>query len=239
MDTQEIIDYYADLLPKEYVGQPNAYAQVQTLVAPILMPQGGDVLVDNEGQPIYDNEGQPITSNQIEPILPLALENAFNLETAVGVQLDQLGAYIGPSRVGFTFSGPITLTDTQYRQFLNWCILRNHLTGGVYAIQNFIVENFGGVIQVFNYPGQMRMGYTYLAAVGAQPVVEFFIKAGLLPVPLAIGAGSMIYPQSSNIFGFSLYEGPNYSFQVGCSLYDSPTTGIVLNYSNSLPAVLQ
>jgi hypothetical protein len=39
MTTQELINYYADLLILQYVGKPRAYATIQTLVTPVIMPQ--------------------------------------------------------------------------------------------------------------------------------------------------------------------------------------------------------
>lgn len=39
MTTQEIINYYADLLILQYVGKPRAYQTIQTMATPIIMPQ--------------------------------------------------------------------------------------------------------------------------------------------------------------------------------------------------------
>lgn len=39
MNTNELIDYYANLLALQYVGKPKAYATIQTLVTPVVMPQ--------------------------------------------------------------------------------------------------------------------------------------------------------------------------------------------------------
>lgn len=63
MTTQELIDYYANLLILQYIGQPRAYATIQALVEPTIMDQ-----------------------------LPITVQNAFDLETAVGAQLDTIGS---------------------------------------------------------------------------------------------------------------------------------------------------
>lgn len=39
MNTRELIDYYANLLILQYVGKARAYATIQTLVNPVVMPQ--------------------------------------------------------------------------------------------------------------------------------------------------------------------------------------------------------
>lgn len=39
MTTQELVNYYANLLILQYVGKPKAYATIQTLITPVLMPQ--------------------------------------------------------------------------------------------------------------------------------------------------------------------------------------------------------
>lgn len=39
MTTQELIDYYANLLTLQYVGKPKAYETVRATVTPVLMPQ--------------------------------------------------------------------------------------------------------------------------------------------------------------------------------------------------------
>ena len=39
MSTQDLVNYYADLLIKQYVGQPKAYAHIQTLATGAVIPQ--------------------------------------------------------------------------------------------------------------------------------------------------------------------------------------------------------
>ena len=39
MSTQDLINYYANLLILQYIGKPKAYATIQTLVNPVVMPQ--------------------------------------------------------------------------------------------------------------------------------------------------------------------------------------------------------
>lgn len=39
MNTNELINYYANLLIIQYIGKPKAYAEIQTLATPLVMPQ--------------------------------------------------------------------------------------------------------------------------------------------------------------------------------------------------------
>lgn len=62
MTTQDIINYYSNLLNLQYLGKPKAYATIQAIVTPVVMPQG---------------------SNTALPSLPLAVQDAFNLNPTV------------------------------------------------------------------------------------------------------------------------------------------------------------
>lgn len=69
-DLETSIEYYKDLLLYQYINQPKARGVIGLLVS--------QALVD---------------------LLPISLEGAFDIETAVGSQLDILGEYIGFNRV--------------------------------------------------------------------------------------------------------------------------------------------
>lgn len=69
MDTQELIHYYTELLIEQYRPMPKARATVEALV--------GEVIADQ----IYNS-----------------VLNAYNIDTAVGAQLDVIGKYVGVSR---------------------------------------------------------------------------------------------------------------------------------------------
>jgi hypothetical protein len=68
-DTTEIIEYYKDLLLYQYVNLPKARATIGALVAA-----------------------------SISDLIILDVNDGFNIETAVGAQLDMLGEFIGFSR---------------------------------------------------------------------------------------------------------------------------------------------
>lgn len=68
-DIQDIVDYYVDLLIIQYNDKPKARAHIDLIVREML---SSGILFD--------------------------IQDAFNLETAIGVQLDILGKYIGVNR---------------------------------------------------------------------------------------------------------------------------------------------
>lgn len=83
-DITEIVDYYINLLIIQYNQKPKARATISAVVNEIL---ANGVLLD--------------------------IQNGYNIDTAVGVQLDIIGKYVGVDRF-FTVSDPIdyfALTD--------------------------------------------------------------------------------------------------------------------------------
>lgn len=169
--------------------------------------------------------------------LPLAVQNAFNLigpNPAQGVQLDILGKYIGVSRNGNSFSGPVTLDDTDYLILLKIKILQNSLGSDLATIQQFLYNNFGGDIRVFDY-ADMTMDYFFDTGLGSNILLEVFIQDGLLPKPMGVGLRALIYaPIDSAFFGFSTYDYLGYNVSP-FNTYDSySTTSPWLTYDNTI-----
>lgn len=202
MTTNEIIDYYANLLILQYAKAPRAYATIQALVKPVIMDQ-----------------------------LPVAVQNAFGVDTAVGKQLDVIGKYMGVTRYGNDFAGnAITLTDSDFRQLIKFAIIRNNGGTSLADIQSLIHVFFPGDFLVFDYTN-MQMSYFFSTAIGSQQLAEMLVIQGLLPKPMAVGIGSLIYaPYVSSFFGMSSYSIT--SFQT----YDSTVTyheGDVVQYGSN------
>ncbi len=138
----------------------------------------------------------------IDEIIPLAVQNAFNLNgdnTAVGVQLDTLGKYAGVSRSGSGFSTSITLSDNDYFVLVKLAIAKNSAGSSLSDIQTLINTFFGTSIQVFDYQNMM-MSYFIDALVGSTDLVQLVITDGLLPRPMGVGL-TVFYP-ASLVFSF-------------------------------------
>lgn len=172
MTTLELKQYYANLLILQYISKPKASATVQTQVDGVIMDQ-----------------------------LPDQVEQAFDIDSAAGVQLDILGKYVGISRQGFDFSGPVTLGDADYRQVIRMKTFLNNSNSTLNDIQNFIHLFFNGQMFVYE-PAVMHIGYLIDSSFGSLTLIEFFVKAGLLPKPMAVLLAFVIFVDFKNLFGF-------------------------------------
>lgn len=174
MTTEDIITYYAKLLILQYVGKPKAYATIKALVRMVVMDQ-----------------------------LPVDVQDAFSIDTAVGDQLDILGKYVGADRSGNGFTAPITLDDDDYRAFIRICIVSNNNGSSLYDIQTLIHQQFGDEILVFDY-ANMHMNYFINYSVGSQDLIQMFITEGKLPKPMGVRL-AIIYAPGIEFFGFRTY----------------------------------
>jgi hypothetical protein len=194
MDTNDIITYYSDLLILQYKGLPKATATIQALVAPFVMDQ-----------------------------LPILVQNAYNVDTAVGVQLDVIGKYAGISRSGYTFAGPVTLNDDDYRVIIQLKQAKNSGTTSLDFIQTLIANFFPDTLLVFDYRG-MRIQYFLDSTQASTTLAQFVVKQGLLPKPMGVSLGLLIYaPNIKTFFCFRTYENPIYNGS-DANTYDSYQT---------------
>lgn len=196
MTAAELIAYYASLLIFQYTTQPNAVATVQAVVTPVIMDK---VLLD--------------------------VQNAFDIDTAIGVQLDVIGKYVGVSRNGFTFHGPITLDDDDFRVLITLKIIQNNAGSSLSVIQDLIDVYFSGQMFVFDY-ATMRLSYYLDHTLGNQNLVEMIITQHLLPKPMGVQLSSVIYAaDTSHFFGFVTYEQPTAINNSPYNTYEDYQTG--------------
>lgn len=183
MTNQELIDYYAKLLILQYRGKPKAFATIQALAKPVIMDQ-----------------------------LPLAVQGAFNIDDAIGTQLDVLGKYVGVTRTGHAPNGDvITLTDADFRSFIRVSVLKNSSGSDLATIQNLLNLFFAGEIFVFDYQ-DMTMDYLINASVGSQDLVKLFVTEGSLPKPMGVRLrGTIYFPVIDKFFGFRTYDLPGHN----------------------------
>ncbi len=206
--TDDIIEYYADLLILQYLGKPKAYETIRTMVGPIIMDQ-----------------------------LPAQVQNAFNLtgsDIAVGVQLDVLGKYVGVTRTGTGFYNPITLDDTDFLTLINMAILRNNAGSSLYDIELLLNQYFAGEVYVFDYKN-MTMSYLIDTSVGSQDLIDLFVTEHLLPKPMGVGITVIAYPNPTSLFGLRTYAGPN-NLATPLNNYTSYNNSwFVLSYQDAIP----
>lgn len=205
MTNQEIIDYYAKLLILQYREKPKAFGTIQTVVENVIMDQ-----------------------------LPVAVQDAFDLETAEGVQLDVIGKYVGVSRVAYDFTGPIILDDDDFRTMIKIAIIKNGFGSSLAEIQELIYQFFEGSLLVFDFQN-MRMGYFFDSAIGSRPLAEVFVRTGFLPKPMGVQLSALIYTNNiDNLFGFRTYELPPFNV-TGFNDYDNYDMDAPwLNYTDAI-----
>lgn len=179
MTLSELSDYYASLLPLQYREKPNAFGTIKALATMAIIDQ-----------------------------LPMAVQNAFTIGSAVGVQLDVIGKYVGVTRYGNGFSMPITLNDADFTQLIRIAILSNNAGSSLYTIQGLLSTFFAGQIFVFDYKN-MHLSYFINSSVGSQDLVQLLVTQKLLPKPMAVAIASIIYaPTIDTFFGFRTYDLP-------------------------------
>lgn len=177
MTDLELQQYYSGLLILQYRQQPKATAHIEALVKQVIADQ-----------------------------IITQVQDAFALDTAVGVQLDVIGKYAGVTRNGYNFSGPVTLNDDDFRLFIKIAIIENNAGSSLNDIQNLLHMFFEGALFVFDHQN-MHMDYFVDTNQVGEPLVEFFIKAGKLPKPMGVGIGAIIAaPDVDHFFQFRTYQ---------------------------------
>lgn len=189
MTTQELINYYANLLILQYLQKPKAYTSIQASATPIIMAQ----------------------SDLTQETLPLAVQDGYNLtgsDLAIGLQLNTLGKYAGVSRSGSGFFGPITLDDSDFATLIQIAILTNSAGSSLATIQSLLQQFFPNEVLVFDYQ-TMRMSYLISSSIGSQDLIQLVVSEGLLPKPMGVELAATIYaPVIDRFFGFQTYQYP-------------------------------
>ncbi len=179
--TESIVRYYSKLLILQYLQKPKARATVEGVVTPVIMDQ-----------------------------LPTKIQGAFALESAVGVQLDVIGKYVGVTRDGYSFTGPIVLNDADYRTLIKIKIIQNNSGSSLATIQQFLFDNFNMTVFVVDYQS-MRLSYLIDPAIGSLELAQVLVTKKLLPKPMAVQLSSIIYtPFITTLFGFRTYQYAGY-----------------------------
>lgn len=174
--TASLKKYYADLLILQYIGKPKANATIQAIVEPVIMD-----------------------------MLPLKVQNAYEIGTAEGVQLDVIGKYVGVSRHGYGLSGqPITLNDADYVQLLKLVIIKNNSGSSLAAIQSLLASSFPG--QIFVSDNQtMGLNYLIIESIGTSDLLELMTTGNYLPSPMGVQTSVVAVPAHTFPF-FAFYK---------------------------------
>jgi fibronectin type 3 domain-containing protein len=204
-----LVDYYANLLIIQYLGQPKAYATIQALAEIATLSSSSTSTADTQ--------------------LPLAVQNGFNLGTAQGVQLDILGKYAGVTRK----NGNTTLSDSDFRRLIQAAIGLNGMGSDLASIQNFIAQFFPGDLLVVDNANMTFEYYVNSATLSAN-LINALIAEGLLPRPMGVQITPLITaPNITQIFDLRNYEAPAPTLSKGFNSYSGYNASTCwLSYGN-------
>jgi len=180
MTTEQIQTYYANLLILQYIKKPKAYATIYAQVRPVLMDQ-----------------------------IPIAIQNAFNIDTAVGEQLDWIGKYVGAFRLNYTSDSQVSLDDSDFRILIKMLIIKNNSGSSLGTIQSLLEANFGALVSVFDNQA-MGLAYTLVETLGSPELLDVLVYNDYLPRPMAVETSVTIVPVFDYpLFGFRTYAAPD------------------------------
>lgn len=188
---EELKKYYSDLLILQYLNLTNATAMIRALVEPVIMDQ-----------------------------LPIAVQDAFEIGTAAGDQLDVIGKYVGVSRNGYGLDGqPISLIDSDYTQLIKMVIVKNNSGSSLATIQSLLAAAFPN--QIFISDNQtMGLNYLIVESIGTSDLLELLTTGGYLPAPMGVQVSSTVVPPITFPF-FAFYNSDNPSASIsGFNFYE-------------------
>ena len=157
-----------------------------------------------------------------------SVRDAFNLDTAVGKQLDVLAKYVGVARNYIDQNGDIkNLTDDEFRTLIKFKAISNTSTASHYDIDMALYNFFGTRVRATS-SGNMQM--TIFVPSDSENVIEAAIQQKALPTPLGVEANKIVI-QDARFFGFVDYNNQHAVYKTGFRDYNDPDKdGETLNY---------
>ena len=207
---EQLINYYTNLLIKQYWNKPKARATIELFI--------------NNRILLYNN----ILKNFID---------SFNVKTAMGKQLDMIGAITGVSRVyeGIEFTdtpAPNQLDDETYRLLILMKIINNYSMNSIKSIADG-VYNFLNDKLVFVNNTDMTISYIIFGENQSDNIIKIIVKnRNILPAPAGVWVNYIVRITDNKIFGFSKNNGIEQEFISGFSTNNNLVEGTFLNNNN-------
>ncbi len=150
---QQLLDYYKNLLILQYNQQNGtARATIDALVSEVL-----DALIIQQ------------------------IEEGFNIDTAIGAQLDIIAKYMGLQRRVLNYGN---LTDDELRILIKFAILKSNNLSSTQAISESLYALFGDKISMVDNKN-MTIRYNISSEI-SQVVVDILTQNNLLPKPMGV-----------------------------------------------------
>ena len=190
--------YYSNLLILQYHSKPKAKATIESTVS--LLPDD----------------------------LIMGVINGFNIETAIGKQLDILGEYIGIDRYYLVDNQAELLSDDDYRLLMKLKAISNTSNLSHKALDDSLYDFFGNTVRM-DSDGNMEM--TYFVPKDKTPIIQAAIQKEVLPKPMGVRC-SYVIEYDKKFFGFCTYQNQTAVYKTGFRTYNNPDkVGEVLTYS--------
>lgn len=194
-------NYYSNLLILQYHNKPKAKATVEAVTS---------VLPDELIQEV---------------------NNGFNVDTAVGKQLDTLGSIVGVDRSYIDEDEYKLLNDDDFRILIKLKIISNSSNFSHKSIDDALYDFFGNEIRM-DSTGNMEM--TYFVPKGKTNLILAAIQKEVLPRPMGVRV-AYINEYDKKFFGFCTYANQQAIYKTGFRDYNNPDkVGEMLNYSKRI-----
>ena len=193
--------YYSNLLIMQYHNKPKAKATIEATVG--LLPD--DLIME--------------------------VINGFDIETAVGKQLDILGEYVGVDRYYLVDNQADLLNDEDYRILIKLKAISNTSDLSHKSLEEALYNFFGNSVRM-DSDGNMEM--TYFVPKNKTPIIQAAIQKEVLPRPMGVRC-SYIIEYDKRFFGFCTYQNQTAVYKTGFRSYNNPNkVGEVLTYSKRI-----
>lgn len=193
--------YYSNLLIMQYHNKPKAKATIEATVG--LLPD--DLIME--------------------------VINGFDIETAVGKQLDILGEYVGVDRYYLVDNQVELLNDEDYRILIKLKAISNTSDLSHKSLEESLYNFFGNSVRMDSV-GNMEM--TYFVPKNKTPIIQAAIQKEVLPRPMGVRC-SYIVEYDKRFFGFCTYQNQTAVYKTGFRTYNNPNkVGEVLTYSKRI-----
>jgi hypothetical protein len=193
--------YYSNLLIMQYHNKPKAKATIEATVG--LLPD--DLIME--------------------------VINGFDIETAVGKQLDILGEYVGVDRYYLVDNQAELLNDEDYRILIKLKAISNTSDLSHKSLEEALYNFFGNTVRM-DSDGDMEM--TYFVPKNKTPIIQAAIQKEVLPRPMGVRC-SYIIEYDKRFFGFCTYQNQTAVYKTGFRSYNNPNkVGEVLTYSKRI-----
>lgn len=157
--------------------------------------------------------------------------NGFDIETAVGKQLDILGEYVGVDRYYLVDNQAELLDDEDYRILIKLKAISNTSDLSHRSLEEALYNFFGNSVRM-DSDGNMEM--TYFVPKNKTPIIQAAIQKEVLPRPMGVRC-SYIIEYDKRFFGFCTYQNQTVVYKTGFRSYNNPNkVGEVLTYSKRI-----